>query len=172
MVPPLSTGPPPAAASDSRAGDGRAVAGIVAPPPLLYAVPLALMLVVHHFWPVHVLPARAATVIGPILVALGCIGFVAIAAFRRAHTSPSPYRATAALVTSGPYRVSRNPMYVGFTCFYLGAACWVNSLWPLLALPVVLVVIQRGVIAREEAYLERRFGDEYRAYRAAVRRWL
>ncbi|MFI5210728.1 MAG: methyltransferase family protein, partial [Gemmatimonadales bacterium] len=69
-------------------------------------------------------------------------------------------------------RFSRNPMYVGMTLLYLGIALWANSLWPLLLLPAVLVVMRRGVIAREEAYLERRFGDEYRSYRARVRRWL
>jgi protein-S-isoprenylcysteine O-methyltransferase Ste14 len=63
-------------------------------------------------------------------------------------------------------------MYLGFTFLYLGASAWMNSLWPVLLLPVVLVVMQRGVIAREEAYLERRFGADYRAYRGRVRRWL
>ncbi|HEU5040160.1 MAG TPA: isoprenylcysteine carboxylmethyltransferase family protein, partial [Gemmatimonadales bacterium] len=76
------------------------------------------------------------------------------------------------LVTDGPYRFTRNPMYLGFTLWYLAGTAWVNSLWLLVLLPVVLLVMQRGVITREEAYLERRFGREYTEYRARVRRWL
>jgi protein-S-isoprenylcysteine O-methyltransferase Ste14 len=96
----------------------------------------------------------------------------AVLAFRRAGTHPQPWRPATALVVTGPYRFSRNPMYVGATLFYIGISFWVNSLWPLLLLPVVLVIMSRGVIAREEAYLERLFGDEYRSYRSRVRRWL
>ncbi|MBK6496264.1 MAG: hypothetical protein IPG05_14390 [Gemmatimonadetes bacterium] len=75
-------------------------------------------------------------------------------------------------MTVGPYRFSRNPMYVGFTLCYLGIACWRNSVWPLLAFPVVLAVMQGGgwSIARS-AISERLFGEDYRAYRARVRRW-
>jgi len=91
---------------------------------------------------------------------------------RRAGTTPNPWRATTSLVTGGPYRFTRNPMYVGFTLWYLAATSWVNALWPLLLLPLVLLVMQRGVIAREEAYLRRRFGREYEEYSVGVRRWL
>ena len=68
-------------------------------------------------------------------------------------------------MTTGIYRISRNPMYVGFTLWYLAAACWLNSLWLFVLLPIVLLVMLYGVILREERYLERRFGDEYRTYR-------
>jgi protein-S-isoprenylcysteine O-methyltransferase Ste14 len=63
-------------------------------------------------------------------------------------------------------------MYLGFTLIYLGVSVWINALWPIVLLPLVLLVMQRGVIHREEAYLERRFGAAYREYRARVRRWL
>jgi len=75
-------------------------------------------------------------------------------------------------VVQGPYRFTRNPMYVGLAALYAGVTLLVNSLWPLLLLPVVLVVIRWRVIAREEAYLERKFGDVYRTYTTRVRRWL
>jgi protein-S-isoprenylcysteine O-methyltransferase Ste14 len=97
---------------------------------------------------------------------------MAILAFRRAGTSPNPWRPTTAMVTGGPYRLSRNPMYLGFTLLYLGAACWANSLWLLLFLPVILALMQQLVILREERYLERRFGAEYVGYRNRVRRWI
>lgn len=63
-------------------------------------------------------------------------------------------------------------MYLGFTLLYLGISCWVNSAWPVFFVPLVLVIMQRAVIAREEVYLERLFGDDYRAYRRRVRRWI
>jgi protein-S-isoprenylcysteine O-methyltransferase Ste14 len=85
---------------------------------------------------------------------------------------PRPWRPTTSLVTGGPYRFTRNPMYVGFTLWYLAATSWANALWPLLLLPLVMLVMQRGVIAREEADLRRRFGRQYEEYGARVRRWL
>ena len=103
---------------------------------------------------------------------LGLAGFAAVIAFRRAGTSPNPYRPSSQLVTTGIYRISRNPMYVGFTLWYLAAACWLNNVWLFVLLPIVLLVMLYGVILREERYLERQFGDEYRAYRKRVRRWL
>ena len=79
---------------------------------------------------------------------------------------------TSALVIWGPYRFTRNPMYMGLTTLYVGGTLLLNDLWPLALLPVVIGLVQRRVIAKEEAYLERKFGDEYRAYKAGVRRWV
>lgn len=152
--------------------DKSDTAGVVAPPPLVYALPLAGGLLLHHFFPRPCLPSTWAHALGPVLTLLGFIGLPAVLAFRRAGTNVLPWRPTKALVVTGPYRFTRNPMYLGFTLLYLGITLWVNTLWPLVALPVVLLVMNRGVIAREEAYLERRFGEPYRAYRASVRRWL
>jgi protein-S-isoprenylcysteine O-methyltransferase Ste14 len=79
---------------------------------------------------------------------------------------------TTALVTGGPYRISRNPIYLALTLVYLGLALAWGSLWPVVLLAPLLIVMRYGVIGREERYLEARFGDAYRAYRAAVRRWI
>ena len=76
------------------------------------------------------------------------------------------------LVTSGPFAISRNPMYLGSTVMYAGLSFVVNSWWPLLLLPVLLVSITYSVITREERYLENILGDDYRAYRGNVRRWI
>src|ERR1043166_6867776 len=89
--------------------------GVIAPPPLLYAVPLAAGLVAEHYRPQPVLPSPVDRVVGSGLVVLGFIAFVAIAAFRRAGTSPNPWKPASTLVVSGPYRWTRNPMYVGLT---------------------------------------------------------
>lgn len=162
-------------ASPAPEGSPREVsagtAGVVAPPPLIYAIPLVAGLLLNHWHPVRVLPVGAAAPVGIACVLLGLVGLPAILAFRRAQTSPMPWRPTTALVTTGPYRFTRNPMYVSFTLFYAGVGFWANALWPFVLFPVVIVVMQIGVIAREEAYLERVFGEEYRAYRRRVRRW-
>lgn len=152
--------------------DSPDISGVVAPPPLLYAVPLLLALVVQYFRPQPLLPAGVGPLVGAILLVLGLVGMTSIMAFRRAHTSPNPWRPTTALVRSGPYRWTRNPMYVGMTLLYLGVTAGVNTVWPLIPLPVILLVMQRGVIAREEVYLERRFGEAYRKYKGEVRRWI
>ena len=148
------------------------VPGILAPPPLLYAVPLALGIYLQHVRPQALLPAGAGRPLGIILVAFGFIGMAGVLAFRRAGTSPNPWRPTTSLVLTGPYRWTRNPMYVGMTLLYLGTTAWVNTVWPLIPLPFILLVMQRGVIAREEAYLDARFGDDYRSYKGKVRRWI
>ena len=92
--------------------------------------------------------------------------------FFRARTHLIPNRPANALVMAGPYRFTRNPMYVSLTAVYLGVCVLMLSLWALLLLPLVLMVIYTKVIAPEEAYLERRFGGEYAHYRKRVRRWL
>ena len=91
---------------------------------------------------------------------------------RRAQTPVDPYSPSTAIVVEGPYRYTRNPLYLALTLFYLALASIVNSVWPLLLLPLVLLVIQRGVIAREERYLEQKFGEQYLRYKSRVRRWL
>jgi protein-S-isoprenylcysteine O-methyltransferase Ste14 len=91
---------------------------------------------------------------------------------RRAQTSLNPSEPVKALVIEGPFKVTRNPIYVGFTLIYIGIALLVNTLWPLLLLPVVQNVMRQGVIEREERYLERKFGQEYLAYKERVPRWI
>ena len=75
-------------------------------------------------------------------------------------------------MTGGSFRYSRNPGYLGWAVLYLGAMFWLNSLWPLALLPLVIFAVQGYAIHREERYLETKFGDEYRNYKARVRRWL
>ncbi|MFL6263524.1 MAG: methyltransferase family protein [Thermoanaerobaculia bacterium] len=147
--------------------------GVAIPPPLFYAVPLAAGLLLHRAYPFGLMPRGAAVPLGVLLVLLGLslVGF-AMASFLRARTSPLPVKPTTAIVETGPYRFTRNPMYVGLAALYLGITLWVDSLWPVLFLPVALFTIQRFVIAREERYLEAKFGDQYCDYKTRVRRWL
>ena len=106
---------------------------------------------IERLVPHPVLPHPWAHRLALLLFALGLLGIAAVAAFRRAGTSPNPYQATSQLVTTGIYRFTRNPMYVGFTLWYLAAACWQNNLWPFLFLPIVLLVMLYGVILRRSA---------------------
>jgi protein-S-isoprenylcysteine O-methyltransferase Ste14 len=146
--------------------------GVIAPPPLIYGAGLLLGWVIEQLRPWPLLPPAWTIPVAAVCLLAGLVAFAALRAFVRADTSPNPWRPSTHLVTGGPYRFTRNPMYLGLTLLYLGATAWLNTLWPLLLLPIVLLVMQRGVIAREEEYLERRFGQEYTDYRARVRRWL
>lgn len=96
----------------------------------------------------------------------------ALIGFRHARENPEPWTPSKQLILKGPYRYTRNPMYLGMATTYLGLAILLQSVSALILLPLVLWVIQTKVIAREEAYLLRRFGDDYIAFTKAVRRWI
>lgn len=148
-------------------------AGVIAPPPLIYLAGLGVGYLLHKFLPSRLLSRRWARLIGGGAIASGVMlagaGFTTM---RRANTPPEPWEPTTAIVTSGPFRYTRNPIYLSFTLLYAGIAAARNSLTMLLPLPIVLLLVQRGVIKREEAYLARKFGDDYVQYKNRVRRWL
>jgi len=151
-------------------------AGVIMRPPFLYLGGLAIGLGGDLLFDLPALPyLSAASARLPALV-MGLAGFALVAAaawrFHKAGTNVPTNRPTTALVTSGLYRFSRNPIYIGLTLVYLGVAAFFASLGALVLLPAVLLVMQFGVIRREERYLERRFGAAYRDYKARVRRWL
>lgn len=140
------------------------------PPPILYLAGLLVGVALDRVWP---LANGYATWGGLALVAAGlALDAWAAAAFQRAQTTVLPWGRARFLVPHGPYRYTRNPMYLGMALSYLGLALLVGSWWALALLPVVLVVITVYVIRREERHLAARFGDDYDAYRARVRRWL
>ncbi len=149
------------------------VAGVIAPPPLIFAVPLAAALYEHTSHPIALMPRGIGWILGGAILVVGLTLFVsAVLQLRRAQTALVPYQPTTAIVQSWPYSFSRNPIYLSMALVYISVALIFNSLWPLLLLPLVLLVMQRGVIEREERYLERKFGEEYTAYKTRVRRWL
>ena len=148
-------------------------AGVVAPPPLIYLTSILAGAGLQALRPLPFLPPGLAAAVGIPLVVVALVLFVfSIREFRRARTSVRPDRPTTAIIQSGPYRLSRNPIYLAMTLLHLGGAVWVNSLWLLITLAFALGVMSAGVIAREERYLERKFGEAYRDYRARVRRWI
>lgn len=160
----------------SQQGRDTATAGVITRPPLLYLACLILGLVLDHVLPLPLTLPQTALVrwtAGGGLILLGVAIFAAgVRNFSRAATPVPSNQPVRALVTSGIHGFSRNPIYVGMFLLYAGIGLAVRSPWVLiLALPLA-IALRYGVVAREEAYLERRFGDSYRDYKARVRRWL
>lgn len=154
----------------SRATDN---AGVRVPPPLIYVVIFGLGLLLHLLAPLTFLPRWPARVAA--LFFLGCYLLLfgwSYRLFRRAGTSLVPVVPSNALVVRGPYRFTRNPMYLSLLCLYLAVALWFGIIWAIILAPLVVLTVQRLAISKEERYLERQFGDSYRQYRAQVRRWM
>ena len=146
------------------------------PPPLAYFAGMAAGFALHLLFPVDlVASARALQVVhlsGWVLLVLSlCFLVSAIVSFRRARTTGHLSQASTSLIDSGPFRFSRNPVYLAGALLHGGIALLANALWPLILLLPALLVVNR-LIKREEAYLSRRFGVEYQAYCRRVRRWL
>jgi len=143
------------------------------PPPLIYLVGFVLGLLLERAFPVLVLPKTPSRVAAVLCVALWAILTVwSIGLFHRRARAFFPSKPTTTLVVYGPYKFTRNPMYFGLVCLYLGLALWLGVFWAVMLLPAVIALIQHYVIAREEQYLERKFGEEYLRYKAGVRRWV
>ncbi len=148
-------------------------AGVVAPAPIIYGGAFLLGALVHGLLPIPVLPLAAAPLIGiPLLACGAALAVWSRRTMERAGTNVHPARPAIRLVVTGPYGFSRNPMYLARTLLYVGLALLANALWILAAFVPLLAVIHYGVIAREERYLDAKFGDAYRQYRTRVRRWL
>jgi len=145
------------------------------PPPLIYVGVLAAGFLLQHFWPIHILPGRdlATHLAGFFLAFLGTVTALAgVLTFRRTGTSPNPTRPSSALALTGPNRFTRNPMYLGWAIASAGVSLAANAVWPLALVPAAVLLVDRLVIAREERYLESRFGGAYLRYKESVRRWL
>jgi protein-S-isoprenylcysteine O-methyltransferase Ste14 len=142
-------------------------------PPLVYLVSLVSGAVIHIAMPLPFLSGTLAVPLGVLFVAVAIVLFSYSAAKFRAAGTPVPARKpTTVIVRTGPYRFSRNPIYLAFSLFQLGIAIWVNSVWLLATLVGAMALMHFVVIPREEQYLERKFGAQYLDYKASVRRWL
>lgn len=149
-------------------------AGIIAPPPVLYLGALLIGFMIHAFSPQPILASV------PVHQGLGVLFIVASSALarwsfvtmRQLGTTANPREPSTALAIHGPFRLSRNPIYLAMTGLYLGISFIVNSWWPLVLLVPLLLVMQWGVVLREERYLAKQFGQTYLEYKSRVRRWL
>ena len=148
-------------------------AGVIAFPPLLVVGTLVLGLAAHWLVPRHPFPTVASRVAGSaFVVAGGAIIAWGARTMRGAGTNIDPGQPALVLVTGGPFRWSRNPLYLANVLIYIGTTLVVDALWPFVLLVPLVAVLEWGVIRREERYLSRKFGAPYDAYRTRVRRWL
>lgn len=147
--------------------------GVLVFPPALFGGTLLLGLLLHWLVPMQLLPRLPARLLGvALLVASIALARRAEGTMKRAGTNVRPDQPSLHLVTDGLFRYSRNPLYLSTLGLYGGVTLLVDALWPVVLLIPLVAVLRWGVIAREERYLEHKFGDEYRAYKARVRRWL
>jgi protein-S-isoprenylcysteine O-methyltransferase Ste14 len=147
--------------------------GISVPPPLIYLLPLVLGLLLDRRRHVPFLPRGVARGLGWSLLGGGVVlnGWF-LKTIRDAKVPIRTDRPVPRLTTEGPFRYTRNLSYLALTAIYASIAVLRNSLWAMLMLPLVVLVMQREVIGREERYLERTFGEEYLDYKERVRRWV
>ena len=158
----------------SQNHDGAAVArtGMLRPP-LVYAVSILSGILLDFIWPQRFVSNGLGRPVGGALILIAVILFVAATREFRAAGTPVPgNQPTTAIVRTGPFRISRNPIYLAFTLLQLGIAAWIGSWWLLATLVASVTLIGAVIVPREERYLEKRFGQTYLDYNASVRRWL
>lgn len=142
-------------------------------PPLVYLAFIAIGSVFEFARQLPFLPHALAAALGILLVVAAVVLFAgSVGKFRAAGTPVPGNKATTVIVRAGPYRFSRNPIYLALSLLHLGIAIWVNSLWLVATLIASVAVMACVVIPREEQYLARRFGAEYLDYKKSVRRWV
>ena len=157
---------------DDNEKDGAAVR---IPPPLVYLVGVISGVVLHAFvMPLLIgLPAGPRSALG---VAAAVLGLVlvggAIGLFRRTGQDPKPWESTPEIISTGVYRITRNPMYLGLALLQIAIGVGLANWWIIILVPVVLTVVHATAVRHEEVYLQRKFGDDFIRYKASVRRWL
>ena len=142
-------------------------------PPIAIGLPLVVGLVLTRLWGDPIGLPAAAMPVGMVLVVLFAIwnGW-SLYLFARHGTGLLPGQATEAMISEGPYAVSRNPLYLGLLVLYLGIALMASSVWALLLFPLAVVLVEWGAIRPEERFLRQRFGPAYDEYAGRVRRWI
>jgi protein-S-isoprenylcysteine O-methyltransferase Ste14 len=154
--------------------DTADTANVMVRPPIAWALAMLTALALQWLMPLTFVPAAAPAgwVGGAVFAIALALAAWAIATLTRAGSNVPTSMPSTTIVDAGPYRVTRNPIYLGMIVGLIGLAIAFDCLWLLVALVPFSLVIRYGVVAREEAYLERKFGDVYRRYRSRVRRWL
>ena len=145
---------------------------VVAFPPLLYLVTLGIGLLIHSFFPYQPFPPVPSRIAGALLVIAGAaLGTWGNVTMRRAGTNVDPRQPSLAIVSAGPFRFTRNPLYLSLIALYLGITLLLDAAAPLAILPALLLITHFGIIRREERYLEGKFGMAYLDYKRRVRRY-
>ena len=142
-------------------------------PPLIFLGYLVSALVLQWLAPLLAsLPAFLRILGGLLLLAGFLLAGWAVMEMRRAHTSPDPHRPTTAIVTTGPYRYTRNPIYLGFLLIYLGFTLMAGTVWGVVLSPFLIGTVTKWIIRAEETYLGNKFKEEYGNYLSRVHRWV
>lgn len=151
----------------------RDIAGVIAPPPLIYLGGLIAGFAIQARLPLPLLlPKGLRRLLGSLLLG-GAIALIvgAMRRFQQAKTSYHPDEPTTTLISEGPYRLTRNPLYLSLTMLYTAIALFGDAFWVMALLPVIVRIMNCGVIEREEHYMERKFGGQYRQYKERTPRW-
>jgi protein-S-isoprenylcysteine O-methyltransferase Ste14 len=148
-------------------------ANILAPPPVFFIIPLVVGAILEYFIPTSLLPTLPSIIIG-LLFSWASLPFIILSlrSFYKVKTAFDARDSTTSLVTTGIYKVSRNPAYLSLVLFYIGLSFLINSIWILILVVPAFYSIHKFCIEREEKYLEGKFGDQYLAYKKQVRRWI
>jgi protein-S-isoprenylcysteine O-methyltransferase Ste14 len=142
-------------------------------PPVLLLIHIFEAFILQWLFPLPFAFPRVLIWIGYALILIGLgVPFLAVSQLMKAYTTFDPHGSVTEIVTSGPYRFSRNPIYLGFVCLLIGFSFLFRSYWGLILSPLLVVVINILVIKHEEVYLEKKFGAVYTSYKSRVRRWL
>jgi protein-S-isoprenylcysteine O-methyltransferase Ste14 len=155
-------------------GRSADVPDILILPPVLVGGTLLIGILIHYaVWTVSLFPTLLARVLGVIVfTSSGILAHFAHLAMKRVGTNVLPTQPTLALATDGPYRFSRNPLYLAAAGVYLGITFWVNGLAPLLLMIPMICLLHWGIVLREESYLKAKFGSTYERYLRSAPRWI
>ena len=148
-------------------------AGVKFPPLLLFLVVIGAAYGIHYVYPMGLGGASELKYVGGLVIILG-IGVIVMASlnFKRAKTTIEPWKPSTAIISTGIYRYSRNPIYLALCLIQMGIGLALNNFWILIAVLVYALLLYHMAIKKEEAYLESKFGEEYTAYKNKVRRWI
>ena len=148
-------------------------AGVIAPAPVLYGIAFAVGFAAEQIAPTQLFPFPDSAWLGLTFITVAIA--IVVSAFRalaQAHTAFDARKSTTQIVTTGAFRLSRNPTYLSLTLLLIGIAFTISSLWVLVSVIPAVIATQWGVILREESYLKEKFGEGYNSYASKVRRWL
>jgi protein-S-isoprenylcysteine O-methyltransferase Ste14 len=158
---------------NKQATKGGPLPGLLRPP-VVFLIAILLGIALNRAWPLRFMPSNLYLwLLGPFVILCAVLVFVlSLREFRAAGTPVQGSKRSTTIVRTGPYRFSRNPIYLSFVLFVLGLSAWLNNLWLLVMLVPAVGLIATVVIPREEGFLERNFHDQYSSYKATARRWL
>ena len=151
--------------------DSTVTSGIKLPPPLYFLLAFAAGLLLQFLFPLHVIPAPW-HLLGWVLAPFFLLPLWALVTLKRAQTTASVFKKPSTLVTTGPYKMTRHPMYLSLVALYLALCVTFDLVWAAAALPLAIVLVDVTVIRREEVFLQQLFGEQYAQYTSKVRRWI